>query len=193
MVNLVFFHIFIIMWFPASVFVCFFDDNFGTAHYRVKWKVPSQWSSHDLSDAGKLVLISSLLRKWQQIEILKIWLPASFFFFFLTLTFEPLITVQNGSNIGKSLSRSIRRRTFGLVIFIINEMVADWNFENLTLASDFCRFLADNFGTAHHSAKWKIPLQRSSHDLSDADTFGLDIFIIEEMVTDWILTIWEPC
>ena len=113
------------------------------------------------------------------------------FFCFLMITFEPLITVQNGSNIGKSLSRSIRRRTFGLDIFIIKEMVTDWKFENLTLASDFCQFLADNFGTSHHSAKMEDTIGKSFSRSIRRRTFGLDIFIIKRK---WwqieILKIW---
>ena len=95
--------------------------------------------------------------------------------------------------IAKIFSRSIRRRKFGLDIFIIKEMVTDWNFENLTLASDFCWFLADNFGTAHHSAKMEIPSERASQDLSDAD----NLVFISSLLSKWrlieILTIWEPC
>ena len=92
--------------------------------------------------------------------------------------------------IGKSLSRSIRRRTLGLDIFIIKEMVTDWNFENLTLASDFCRFLADNFGTAHHSAKMEDTIGRASPDLSDAE----HLVLISSLLRKWwqieIFKIW---
>ena len=64
-------------------------------------------------------------------------------------------------------------------------MVTDWNFENLTLASDFCRFLADNFGTAHHSAKMEDTIGKSFSRSIRCRTCGLDIFIIKEMATDW--------
>ena len=152
-------------------------------------EVTSERASQDLSDAEHLVLISSLLRKWWQIEILKIWLWLQIFVGFWPITLEPLITVQKWKIpseeniwswifIGLELlvTRSITRRTFGLDIFIIKEMVTDWNFENLTLASDFCRFLADNFGTAHHSAKMEIPSERASQDLSDADNLLLHYY-----------------
>ena len=64
-------------------------------------------------------------------------------------------------------------------------MVTDWNFENLTLASDFCRFLADNFGTAHHSAKMEDTIGKSFSRSIRCRQFGLDIFIINEMAADW--------
>ena len=183
-------------------------------------EVTSERASQDLSDAEHLVLLSSLLRKWWQIEILKIWLWLQIFVGFCPITLEPLITVQKWKIPSERACQDLSdaEHVAALDILIIKEwwpVIEIWKFDFQDLSDfgldisllradnfgtahhsasfSFCEvFSDDNFGTAHHSAKWKIPSQRSSHDLSDAE----NLVLISSLLRKWrqieILKIWLP-
>ena len=137
-----------------------------------------------------LVLISSLLRKWRQIEILKIWLPASVLFCFLTITFEPLITVQNGVTSERASQDLSDAEHLVLISSLLRKW---WQIEILKIwlwLQIFVGFWPITLEPLITVQKWKIPSERASQDLSDAD----NLVLISSLLTKWrlieILTIW---